>query len=87
MAILQAGDTKTSTAVKKLNTMTDNQLILLNHPHDPPTCYSRAWKTTSTPDLTMATGDIHKLTTRAWLHNTSIEPTFQLNAEFRTKVV
>ena len=44
--------------------MVDNQLILISHPADPLTCYSRAWQTTSTPDLAMATGDIHKLTTR-----------------------
>ena len=44
--------------------MLENRLILINLPDDPPTCYSRAWKTKSTPDLAMGTGDMHKLTTR-----------------------
>ena len=42
----------------------DNQLILINTPEDKASYYSRAWKTTSTPDLAMATEDIQKLTTR-----------------------
>ena len=44
--------------------MIDNQLILLNKPDDKPTFYSRARKTTSTPDLAVATEDIEKRTTR-----------------------
>ena len=44
--------------------MIDNQLILINTPEDKPSYYSRAWKTSSTPDLAMATEDIQKLTTR-----------------------
>ena len=45
--------------------MMENRLVLVNQPDDKPTCYSRAWKTTSTPDLAIATEDIHKLTSRA----------------------
>ena len=41
-----------------------NQLILINRPKDPPTCYSRAWRTTSTPDLAFATDDIHSIAQR-----------------------
>lgn len=41
-----------------------NQLILINSPEDPPTCYSRAWRTTSTPDLAFATDDIHSIAQR-----------------------
>jgi len=44
--------------------MIENNLILINQPEDKPTCYSRAWKTLSSPDLAMATEDIHRLTTR-----------------------
>lgn len=44
--------------------MIENKLILINKPHEKPTCYSRGWKTSSTPDLAMATGEIHKLTIR-----------------------
>lgn len=44
--------------------MIDNQLILLNKPDDKPSFYSRAKKTTSTPDLAVATEDIEKRTTR-----------------------
>ena len=38
----------------------DNNLILINSPHDPPTFYSRGWKTTSTPDLAFSTEDLHR---------------------------
>ena len=38
--------------------MIDNKLILINHPRDKPTCFSRAWKTTSSPDLAMSTEDL-----------------------------
>ena len=41
-----------------------NQLILINQPDDTHTFYSRAWRTTSTPDLALATDDIAKTTTR-----------------------
>lgn len=44
--------------------MMENNLILINQADDKPTCFSRAWKTTSTPDLAIATEDIHKLTSR-----------------------
>ena len=40
--------------------MMDNQLVLINKPDDKPSYYSRAWKTTSTPDLAFATEDIQK---------------------------
>ena len=40
---------------------TNQQLILINEPQDPPTFYSRSWRTTSTPDLAFATDNIHKL--------------------------
>ena len=35
-----------------------NQLVLINHPEDPPSFYSRAWRTCSTPDLAIATDDL-----------------------------
>ena len=41
--------------------MLDHQLILINKPQDPPTFYSRSWRTTSTPNLASATDSIHKL--------------------------
>ena len=44
--------------------MITNQLVLINHPDDPPTFYSRVWRTTSTPDLGLATDDIHKIANR-----------------------
>nr|KAG5710959.1 hypothetical protein BaRGS_013693 [Batillaria attramentaria] len=44
--------------------MMEKQLTLINQPDDKPTCYSRAWKTLSTPDVAMATDDIHRITTR-----------------------
>jgi ribonuclease HI len=44
--------------------MAESRLILINQPDDKPTCYSRVWKTMSTPDLAMATDDIHRHTTR-----------------------
>ena len=40
--------------------LTENQLILINKPDDKPTHFSRAWKSTSHPDLGIATDDIHK---------------------------
>jgi len=43
---------------------TFNKLHLLNKPDDPPTFYSRAWKTTSHPDLTFATNNIMRGATR-----------------------
>ncbi|KAK7115386.1 hypothetical protein V1264_001263 [Littorina saxatilis] len=45
--------------------MIDENLILINKPDDKPTCLSRAWKTTSTPDLAIATEDIHKICDRS----------------------
>jgi ribonuclease HI len=44
--------------------MIDNNLLLINRPEDKPTCLSRAWKTTSTPDLAIATEDIEKICDR-----------------------
>jgi len=38
----------------------EHQLILINKPGDQPTCYSRSWRTTSTPDIAFATDGIHK---------------------------
>ena len=46
------------------NWLISNQLVLINHPDDPPTCYSRAWRTCSTPDLAMATDDLQGTSTR-----------------------
>ena len=43
----------------------DKNLLLLNKPSDPPTFWSRAWKTSSSPDLAFATEDLEKNTTRA----------------------
>ena len=44
--------------------MIGNRLVLINHPDDKPTCYSRAWKTMFTSDLAIGTEDIQRLTTR-----------------------
>ena len=44
--------------------MTENSLVLINKPDDPPTYYSRSWRTTSTPDLAMGIDDIAKTCTR-----------------------
>ncbi|GFS18327.1 RNA-directed DNA polymerase from mobile element jockey [Elysia marginata] len=44
--------------------MTENQLILINKPDDTPTFFSRSSKSLSTPDLAMATDDVHSLTER-----------------------
>lgn len=41
-----------------------NHLVLINRPDDPPTFYSRVWRTTSTPDLAFATDDIHSIAQR-----------------------
>ena len=38
----------------------DHSLILINDPYDPPTFYSRRWRTTTTPDLAFCTEDIHR---------------------------
>ena len=40
--------------------MLENKLVLINSPDDKPSCLSRAWNTTSHPDLAMATEDIEK---------------------------
>ena len=42
----------------------DHGLILINDPYDPPTFYSRRWRTTTTPDLAFCTDDIHRGTRR-----------------------
>ena len=44
--------------------MLDNKLVLINSPDDKPTCLSRAWNTTSHPDLAMATEDVEKQCTK-----------------------
>ena len=44
--------------------MTENYLVLINKPDDPPTYYSRSWRTTSTLDLAMGTDDVAKTCTR-----------------------
>ena len=41
-----------------------NCLVLINTPTNPPTFYSRVWKTTSTPDIAIATDNIQKITKR-----------------------
>ena len=41
-----------------------NHLVLINTPTDPPTFYSRVWKTTSTPDIAIATDNIQKIAKR-----------------------
>ena len=41
-----------------------NNLILINKSSDPPTFFSRAWQTTSCPDLAIATDSIQKITER-----------------------
>ena len=41
-----------------------NNMALINKPDDPPTFYSRAWQTTSCPDLAIATDDVAKITSR-----------------------
>ena len=45
--------------------MVDKGLILINRPDDPTTYTSIPWRTTSTPDLAIATDDIHKLCSRS----------------------
>ena len=42
----------------------DNRLILINDPADTPTFYSGRWRTTTTPDLAMCTGNLHPCTKR-----------------------
>ena len=39
-----------------------NQMVLIDHPDDPHTYYSRAWRTTSCPDIAIATDDVAKIT-------------------------
>ena len=41
--------------------MIENRLLLVNKPDDQPTHYHRAWKTTSHPDLAIATENLHKI--------------------------
>ena len=41
-----------------------NRLVLINTPTDPPAFYSRVWKTTSTPDIAIATDNIQKIAKR-----------------------
>ena len=42
----------------------DHRLILINDPADTPTFYSGRWRTTTTPDLAMCTGNLHPCTKR-----------------------
>ena len=46
------------------NWQDDNKLILVNQPKDQPTFYSRAWHTTSTPDLAFHSSDLEWNITR-----------------------
>ena len=48
--------------------MIENHLTLINCPDDKPTCFSRAWKTSTWPDIAMATDDIQKHTNRGVCH-------------------
>ena len=41
-----------------------HNMVLINKADDPPTFYSRAWRTTSCPDLAIATDDVAKITSR-----------------------
>ena len=41
-----------------------HNMVLINKAVDPPTFYSRAWRSTSSPDLTIATNDVAKITSR-----------------------
>ena len=41
-----------------------NQMVLINHPDEPHTNYSRAWRKTSCPDIAIATDDVAKITER-----------------------
>ena len=41
-----------------------NRLVLINAPTNPPTFYSRVWKTTSTQDIAIATDNIQKIAKR-----------------------
>ena len=38
-----------------------NQLVLIDTPTDQKTLYSRVWKTTTTPDIAIATGNMQKI--------------------------
>ena len=42
----------------------DKNLTLINQPYDTPTLYSICWHTTSTPDITLCTEDLHSITMR-----------------------
>ena len=46
------------------NWITENRFSLINKPDDPDTFYSRTWRTTSTPDLAIASDDIQGITER-----------------------
>jgi hypothetical protein len=46
------------------NWIITNRLNLINQPDDPPTYYSRSWRTTSSPDLAIATDDIESISSR-----------------------
>ena len=45
--------------------ITANRLVILNQPDDPHSFYSRTWRTTSNPDLAIATEDVEKVMTRS----------------------
>ena len=54
-------DTMDSRGEQVEDWMIENWLTLVNKPDDEPTCFSRAWKTTSHPDLAIATDDLHRV--------------------------
>ena len=54
---------------EEVNWITENRLILINKPDDPDTFYSRTWRTTSTPDLAIATDDIQRIAVEKCHHN------------------
>ena len=49
------------------NWQIENRPLLLNHPDDQPTFYSRRWRSTTTSDLGFSTDDIEKSTSRTVL--------------------
>ena len=65
----------------------DSKLQILNKAHDPPTYFSRRWKTTSTPDLAFSTDNFHTKSKRTLLNqlggndHKSIKLTFNLNQQ------
>ena len=64
LGVCNARNYASQTTEKVENWQVDAKLVLLNHPDDPSTFYSRRWKTTTTPDLAFATDDIARGTIR-----------------------